>query len=250
MVAEITGSAVGNQSRNGRRDMQPASSCFEILELSLGGSGQEPTWAQHGVGFIISLSLAGAALPAIRLSCPTIRRQEHTAANRFAAPLAVFDLQSLESRYVHSHMRRQVSAETCSLPVFAPNAGTSATSEKRSYTMSKQSSRTRGLRPFVKGDPRINRKGRPRSYDELRKLAQAIAHETTTDNQGNEITTAVAILRSWARSKQPSLQIAFIEYAYGSPPSKIETSGPDGKALKPMVIQVVTPAPVSPDRFN
>ena len=40
MVAEITGPAVGNQSRNGRRDMQPASSCFEILELSLGGSGQ------------------------------------------------------------------------------------------------------------------------------------------------------------------------------------------------------------------
>ncbi len=147
-------------------------------------------------------------------------------------------------------MRHQISAETCSFPVSAPNAGTSATSEKRSYTTPKQSSRTRGLRPFVKGDARINRKGRPRSYDQLRKLAQAIAHETTTDNQGNEITTAVAILRSWATSKQPSLQIAFIEYAFGRVPEKIETAGRDGVPLKPMVIQVVTTAPVSADRFN
>ena len=146
-------------------------------------------------------------------------------------------------------MRHQISAETCSFPVSAPNAGTSATSEKRSYTTPKQPGGITG-KGFVKGDARINRKGRPRSYDQLRKLAQAIAHETTTDNQGNEITTAVAILRSWARSKQPSLQIAFIEYAFGKVPDKIETSGPDGEPLKPMVIQIVTTAPVSADRFN
>ena len=146
-------------------------------------------------------------------------------------------------------MRHQISAETCSFPVSAPNAGMSATSEKRSYTTPKQPGGVTG-KGFVKGDARINRKGRPRSYDELRKLAQAIAHETTTDDQGNETTTAVAILRSWARSKKPSLQIAFIEYAYGSPPSKIQTSGPDGQQLKPMVIQIVKTAPVSADRFN
>ena len=33
------------------------------------------------------------------------------------------------------------------------------------------------LKPFVKGDPRINRKGRPKSFDALRSLAQEIAHE-------------------------------------------------------------------------
>ena len=77
---------------------------------------------------------------------------------------------------------------------------------------------------FVKGDPRINRNGRPRSFDELRKLAQAIANETTTDNHGNKITTAEAILRSWMRSKQSSLQKAFIEYAFGKVPDKLETN--------------------------
>ena len=74
----------------------------------------------------------------------------------------------------------------------------------------------------MRSDPRINRKGRPRSFDELRKLAQAIANETTTDTQGNKITTADALLRSWARSKQPILQKAFIEYAFGKVPDKLE----------------------------
>jgi hypothetical protein len=93
----------------------------------------------------------------------------------------------------------------------------SATTAERCNTTPKQQGGVTG-KGFVQGDARINRKGRPRSYDELRKLAQAIANETTTDNQGNETTTAVAILRSWARSKQPSLQIAFMEAAYGKPP--------------------------------
>ncbi len=127
-------------------------------------------------------------------------------------------------------MRRQVSAETCSFPVFAPTSGMSATTENRSYTTRKQPGGITG-KGFVKGDARINRRGRPRSFDQLRKLAQAIAHETTTDNQGNEITTAVAILRSWATSKQPSLQIAFIEYAFGKVPNKLERSPLENKPI-------------------
>ena len=34
---------------------------------------------------------------------------------------------------------------------------------------------------FVKGDPRINRNGRPKSFDALRALAQEIAHEVEND---------------------------------------------------------------------
>jgi hypothetical protein len=31
-------------------------------------------------------------------------------------------------------------------------------------------------KPFAKGDKRINRKGRPKTFDALRQLAQTIAH--------------------------------------------------------------------------
>jgi hypothetical protein len=81
---------------------------------------------------------------------------------------------------------------------------------------------------FAKGDKRINRKGRPRSFDELRKLAQQISHETIETKSGDKLTVAEAIMRSWAQSKDARLQQAFINYAYGAPPTKTEVSGPDG----------------------
>ena len=66
---------------------------------------------------------------------------------------------------------------------------------------------------FVKGDPRINRKGRPKSFDALRALAQEIAHEEAiSDGQpiiinGKIVTVTEAILRKWAASKDPRLQM-------------------------------------------
>ena len=68
------------------------------------------------------------------------------------------------------------------------------------------------------------RKGRPKSFDELRKLGQAIAAETVTTSRGTRITLAEAILRSWAESKEPILQKAFMEYSFGKVPDKLETN--------------------------
>jgi hypothetical protein len=85
------------------------------------------------------------------------------------------------------------------------------------------------LRPFVAGDPRINRRGRPKGFDEFRRLAQAIAHEKVIDKDGNTITVVESILRSWAESKEPVLQKAFIEYAFGKVPDKVETTGLENK---------------------
>jgi hypothetical protein len=80
---------------------------------------------------------------------------------------------------------------------------------------------------FVKGDPRINRKGRPKSFDALRALAQEIAHETAQSGgadvvmNGHKVTVAEAILRTWAQSKNPQLVKSFIEIAFGKVPDNI-----------------------------
>ena len=85
------------------------------------------------------------------------------------------------------------------------------------------------LRPFVAGDRRINRRGRPKNFDAFRELAQAIAHEKTDGDNGETITIVESILRSWAKSKEPTLQKAFIEYAFGKVPDKLETTGLEDK---------------------
>lgn len=86
---------------------------------------------------------------------------------------------------------------------------------------------------FKKGDARINRKGRPKSFDALRELAQQIAHEEAKGKDGQIIingkiaTVTEVILRSWATSKDPRQQQAFIEIAYGKTPTVV-TGKDDG----------------------
>lgn len=96
-------------------------------------------------------------------------------------------------------------------------------------TVSKQS-RTRGLKPFVKGDPRINRLGRPKSFDTLRKLAQSLINVPAVDAGGDPVvvngeqaTETVVILRELAK-KNPE---RYLEIAFGKVPNPIEVSGPD-----------------------
>ena len=85
-------------------------------------------------------------------------------------------------------------------------------------------------KPFVKGDPRINRKGRPSDFDGLRVLAKEIAHEAAISGgqpviiNGHKCTAAEIILRQWAMSKNPILQRAFIEIAFGKVPDKLDVT--------------------------
>ena len=100
-------------------------------------------------------------------------------------------------------------------------------------------------KPFVKGDPRINRKGRPKTFDAFRELAQQISHEPAiSDGQkleinGHVVTVAEAILRRWAASKDPRLQMAFIEIAFGKPPQRTEITGADGKPVETKITEIV-----------
>jgi hypothetical protein len=71
-------------------------------------------------------------------------------------------------------------------------------------------------------DPRRNLNGRPRSFDALRAIAQEICHEELELKDGRKIIVAEAVLRAWAKSPEPTLQKAFIEYAFGKVPDKVD----------------------------
>ena len=74
---------------------------------------------------------------------------------------------------------------------------------------------------FDKRKHQINRKGRPKSFDALRELAQQIAHEAIMIGD-HKFTVTEAILRQWAQSKNPQLQKGFLEIAFGKVPDNME----------------------------
>jgi hypothetical protein len=85
---------------------------------------------------------------------------------------------------------------------------------------------------FVKGDPRCNRKGRPKGFDELRRVAQMIANEDVVGADGRTISRVELLFRRWSRSKNPMLQKLFVEIAFGPvPPTKVEA-----KSLQPRTV--------------
>lgn len=122
-------------------------------------------------------------------------------------------------------------SDTLLPPLAAPGAESSsdATPKKRKAT---------GV-PFEKGDPRINRKGRPPNFDALRALAKSISHEIVLEEgtgeplliEGHMVTRAEALLRQLSVSRNPKERQYFLELAFGKIPDRVELSGHDGGPL-------------------
>ncbi len=62
--------------------------------------------------------------------------------------------------------------------------------------------------------------GRPKSFDQFREIAQSIAADKDK---------ALKILNDWANSPDVQKQKAFIEYAFGKVPDKLEATGLENK---------------------
>jgi hypothetical protein len=70
--------------------------------------------------------------------------------------------------------------------------------------------------PFTKNDPRINRRGRPRTLGELRELIQSIGHETLSAD-GKTYTRIEALTRRMIAGNSPSNIKEILRYGWGEP---------------------------------
>lgn len=88
-------------------------------------------------------------------------------------------------------------------------------------------------------DPRINRNGRPKSFDQLRSLFQDIASQEIVI-QGKKYTRAQAI--GIAMSMDKKLMREFLEFAYGKVPQAVDVTS-KGEQIKGYTV-------ISPDDWG
>ena len=99
------------------------------------------------------------------------------------------------------------------------------------------------LKPFVKGDPRINRKGRPKSFDALRALTLDIGNEIATIDgrpvikDGTKLTNVIMVLRQLMKDNPER----FLEIGWGKVPQPVELTGANGGAVAVQFVEIVRP---------
>ena len=79
---------------------------------------------------------------------------------------------------------------------------------------------TANLKPFTKGDKRINRRGRITNFAKLRKLAQEVGNEVIDESEA--ITRFTALLRVMSSSRNPADRMGFLAYAVGKPKDEVD----------------------------
>lgn len=81
--------------------------------------------------------------------------------------------------------------------------------------------------PFTKGDPRINRRGRPKTSEDLKALGMALLHEPARDKDGNPVvidghvaTNLEMVLRRMMQDKRQAADL--LDRVFGKVPSPID----------------------------
>jgi hypothetical protein len=78
----------------------------------------------------------------------------------------------------------------------------------------------KNLKPFVKGDPRINRKG-VKSFKQLRALVVSVLNEPTSDNK----LRLEKMLKEMSTSGNPADHKLLLKYGFGNVPDETVVSG-------------------------
>lgn len=89
---------------------------------------------------------------------------------------------------------------------------------------------------FKPGDPRINRKGRPKTSDDLKALGLSLLHEPARDKDGNPVvidghvaTNLEMVLRRMMQDKRQAADL--LDRVFGKVPNAVDLRGKDGEAF-------------------